>query len=414
MNLVEKIKSDNRLDDVLNRSKKILSTGFNAGDGYGEVWIRDLATFIELSCEVYAKEEIRQSLLLFFIFQREDGNIIDGYTPKEMANIDYEYIHVPGTTEYVGHKNTVETDQESSLIHSVCLYIEKTGDRSILTEIVNGETVSRRIEMAMEYLMADRYAEKYGLLWGGTTADWGDVQPEHEWGVVLDESSHRAISIYNNALFIVALNGYLDIIKPDEKSRKKWEAILKKLKNNVHEFLWDKKRRKFIPHIYLEGSPFPEDLDEDEIYYHGGTAVAIQAGLLSQNEIIFANRRMVENVIKSGAGSIGLTIYPPYPENSFKNPMMAKQYSYQNGGDWTWFGGRMIQELIRNGFIGEAYTELIPMVDRVIKNDGFYEWYTVDNKAMGSGTFRGSAGVLGKAIQMLQEWVDKNSNKKEV
>ena len=31
------------------------------------------------------------------------------------------------------------------------------------------------------------------------------------------------------------------------------------------------------------------------------------------------------------------------------------------------------------------------------------EWYTVDNQPEGSGTFRGSAGVLFKAIEMLEQ-----------
>jgi hypothetical protein len=44
------------------------------------------------------------------------------------------------------------------------------------------------------------------------------------------------------------------------------------------------------------------------------------------------------------------------------------------------------------------------MIDRVLKNDGFYEWYTVEGKAMGSGEFRGSAGVLATAIGMLHAW----------
>ena len=44
------------------------------------------------------------------------------------------------------------------------------------------------------------------------------------------------------------------------------------------------------------------------------------------------------------------------------------------------------------------------MVERVEKNDGFFEWYTVTNEPKGSGLFRGSAGVLGRAIQMLQGW----------
>ena len=77
-------------------------------------------------------------------------------------------------------------------------------------------------------------------------------------------------------------------------------------------------------------------------------------------------------------------------------------YGYQNGGDWTWFGGRMIQQLIQYGFVEEAYLHIQPMVKRVKDNNGFYEWYTVDNRPKGSGTFRGSAGVLYKAIIMFE------------
>jgi hypothetical protein len=80
-------------------------------------------------------------------------------------------------------------------------------------------------------------------------------------------------------------------------------------------------------------------------------------------------------------------------------------YGYQNGGDWTWFGGRMIQQLVRYGMTAEAYEHLTPMIKRVKDNNGFFEWYTVDNKPEGSGTFRGEAGVLYKAITMLEEAV---------
>jgi hypothetical protein len=43
------------------------------------------------------------------------------------------------------------------------------------------------------------------------------------------------------------------------------------------------------------------------------------------------------------------------------------------------------------------------MLDRVIKHDGFYEWWTPSGIPKGSGKFRGSAGVLWKAIEMLKE-----------
>ena len=67
----------------------------------------------------------------------------------------------------------------------------------------------------------------------------------------------------------------------------------------------------------------------------------------------------------------------------------------------------MIQQLVANGFEEEAYAEIRPMVDLVIKYKGFYEWYAVDGKAKGSAQFKGSAGTLGKAIQMLREWANK-------
>lgn len=83
-------------------------------------------------------------------------------------------------------------------------------------------------------------------------------------------------------------------------------------------------------------------------------------------------------------------------------------YGYQNGGDWDWFGGRMIQQLIRHGYVQEAYQELEPMLTRAIKNEGFYEWYDADNQPRGSGTFRGSAGVLYDAIVMLEKFAEES------
>ncbi|ULT24330.1 hypothetical protein KUH03_35810 [Sphingobacterium sp. E70] len=62
----------------------------------------------------------------------------------------------------------------------------------------------------------------------------------------------------------------------------------------------------------------------------------------------------------------------------------------------------MIQQLVKNGFQQEAYEQIKPMLARVIKNKGFYEWYTKDNKPEGSGTFRGEAGVLYDAISLLE------------
>ncbi|WP_140939126.1 GH36-type glycosyl hydrolase domain-containing protein [Sphingobacterium lumbrici] len=402
--LAAKAQSEVYFPFVKDKALEVMKTGVNAGDGYREVWIRDYNTFIELAAQVMKTEDIKENILVFFRMQGDDGNIIDGYTPKrnisaEETDLSYSKLE----PRYAAHKNTVETDQETSLVQTVYKYIQLTGDESILAENVGDKTVAERLEWAMDFLMEQRYTQKYGLIIGATTADWGDVQPEPGYGVDMDENTHLACDIYDNAMFIVALDNMIEMI-PSTKA--KWGKIKASIAKNCRKYLWDSKRQKFIPHLYLDGSPFPADFDENNIFYFGGTTVAMEAGLLSKKEVKASLDEMVKRVKKAGAASIGLTLYPPYPNGYFVNQIMNPEYSYQNGGDWTWFGGRTIQQLIKYGFIKEAYEQILPMVKRVKDNNGFYEWYSVDNEPRGSGTFRGEAGVLFTAITMFEKIKD--------
>ncbi len=405
--LAERISQDTLMQTVKAMARETVSSGFNAGDGYAEVWIRDYNTFIALATEIHPSETIKENLRIFFRLQGDDGNIVDGFIPKATIREGaggYAYIYTPLEPNFAGHKNTVETDQESSLVQAVYKYITKSGDHQFLQETIGQTTIATRLENAIDFLMAHRYDQEYGLLWGATTADWGDVQPGHPWGVYLDENTHYAIDIYDNAMFLIALDNLMELL-PDTKA--KWEPIRQQIAENSLKHLWDAQRQKFIPHIYLDQSPFPDAFDEMEVYYHGGTAVAIEAGLLTTYQTKHALDRMVANVKESGAPSIGLTLYPTYPEGSFENKGMYP-YGYQNGGDWDWFGGRMIIQLIRHGFVAEAYEHVQPMLKRAVDNQGFYEWYTVDNEPKGSGTFRGSAGVLYDAVVMFEQFASAN------
>ena len=408
--LAATILQDSTLNKVDSMARSVIRQGLNAGSGYSQIWARDMNTFIETACEVSDTKAIRDAILLFFALQQPNGEMIDGYVLKpEFTWYDNHPYYSDAAPEHVAFKNTVETDQESSLIQIVGKYVRKTGDRSILEETIAGKSVMERMTEMIDYLLRERYSERYGLLFGAMTADWGDVQPNDDFGCDMNELSSRAIDVYDNAMFIIALDDLAELTV-DEAERSHWQALREKIARNVRTHLWDAKNRKFIPHIYLDESPIPEGFDENSIHYHGGTAVAIEAGLLSREEIAVVNAQMVENVRLSGMPSIGLTLYPTYPENFFRGGM-AKAYVYQNGGDWTWFGGRMIQQLIANGFVKEAYEEVRPMIDRVIKNEGFYEWYGMGGVPSGSGHFKGSAGVLAKAIEMFGDWTDEKLDK---
>ncbi len=403
--LLNKIHEDERLDVVLEMAKKTLkpeSGQFKAGSNYPETWIRDFATFIEIALEVNSKEIIKERLLLFFDFQGEDGNIVDGFTEID-TEAGYDYIYSETAPNYKAHKNTVETDQESSLILAIARYIKVTGEKDILFEEINGETVLERCEMALNFLKDNMYSEEYGLLFGATTIDWTDVQPESPWGVFITEDTHWCIDVYDNAIYILAINEYLEWIKDDTAKYEFWSEKKKAIATNVKRHLWDEQNQKFIPHVYLEDSPF-SGFNEDEIYYLGGTVYAILAGVLDENEISASFNKMLEIKEVSGSMTIAIINYPPYPEGSFFNGAGTLPYVYVNAADWTWWGGRTIEAMIETGHLDLAYQEISPFLDRVIKNDGFYEWYSViDHQPHGSNTFLGAAGALGKAINLMKK-----------
>ena len=404
--LKKEILSDTRMDEVYSMGLDLLSSGLNAGSSYVEVWIRDFNTFIKPALDVNGPDKIKEALEIFMKFQPEDGNIVDGYTPYDVAMSDgvgYDYIFSEHAPEYVAHKNTVETDQESSFVQAVAAYVRKSGDYAFLKKEVVGMTVERHMEKALEFLWDCKRNAEYGLITGATTVDWGDVQPESPWGVVLDDNTHYAIDVYDNAMFILAVNDYLSVVEDGSD----WAARRDEVASNVRKYLWDEQKCKFIPHIYLNGSPFPEDFDENAIWYQGGTGIAALAGLMSDEEIASNNRQFLANMKEVGAQTICVTAYPPYPEGFFVNNMGP--YIYQNGSDWTWYGVRILWAMIDRGMVREAYEEFSPMLDRVIANKAFNEWYNPDGTPSGSGTFRGEAGVMIETIERLREWASDQS-----
>ena len=398
--LAETIRNDKSFDEVVALAHKLLAKGFNAGSGYSQVWCRDMNTFIEAALDVVPAKDVRGALLVFFEMQQPNGEVIDGYVTKDQFNWGDDHAYYSDLSpEHVGFKNTVETDQETSTIQALCKYIRKTGDRAILDEKVGDRTVGDRIHAMIDFLMKKKWSEKYGLIYGATTADWGDVQPLSDDVVDINADTRYAIDVYDNAMLIIAL----DDMKEMGIATKADMQLRKTVAKNTRKYLWDKKRQKIRPHVYLGESPIPAGFNEEEMYYHGGTAIAIEAGLLSKKEVAIVNKAMLRNVKESGMPSIGLTIYPTYPQGFFHGGM-KDPYVYQNGGDWTWFGARMIQQLIRYGYVQEAYDEVRPMIDRVIKHQAFYEWWGPGCKPSGSGAFKGSAGVLVKAISMFRDW----------
>ncbi|HVW06851.1 MAG TPA: hypothetical protein VHB78_17735 [Vicinamibacterales bacterium] len=397
------IRADEQLPAVLHDATALVKAGLTAGGQYPQVWIRDLNTFIDLAIDKDTQPEIRRSLIGFLHFQSDANGIPDGYGPIDPQDPQSDWTS-PALPGFAAFKNTVETDQESSLVQAVARYVARTGDRTLLDEVVDGVPVRARLARALQFPLTHRFSDTYGLLWGATTIDWGDVQPETRAGVYFSAAnSHPAIDIYDNAMFLLAVDAYVDLVGATDADAARLKPIADRIRQQVRTVLWDDARHKFRPHVYLDGSPFPSSFDEDRIYYHGGTAVAIEASLLQPDEVLRALHDMLDDQQRAGAASIGLSVYPAYPDGLFRHPIIH-EYAYQNGGDWTWFGARMVRQLVRYGYAADAYAAVQPMVARAARDHGFYEWYTLKNQPRGSGAYRGAAGQLGLAIQSLLDW----------
>lgn len=340
---------------------------------------------------------VRQLLLGFLALQGADGDIVDGYQISNNQTF----------------KNTVETDQETSLVQAIGVYVERTGDASILREMVTPVhgggpiTVPAAIERAFGFLARNRTARGSSLLFGGTTIDWGDVQPEDNPGTVWDAKTHPAIDIYDNSMYVLALDAWVSLLGgASAPAAAPYAQLAATVRADIERVLWDAAAQKYRPHVYLSrGSPFSPSFNESALYYHGGTTVAGLASLLTRSQMSQALSTMRANVAASGANvTVGLTVWPPYPYGVWANPCCNNPFSYQNAGDWSWFGGRTVLALVNYGLIADAVKELDAMAARVVRFQDFNEWYNAAGQPSGSPRFHGAAGVLGFAVKQLQRW----------
>jgi hypothetical protein len=419
--LALQIREDKRLDAAYAAAAALLRTGFTAGGRYPEIWIRDLATFTRASAQQGQMPALKEHVLTFFAFQQPDGSILDGIVPKAATVDAYNYFTCPQYPGLFGHKNSTETDQESSLIHAVREIVEADGKPEFALEQVDGQTVLQRIDRAIGWVYRERWSTEHGLAWNATTIDWGDGQACRDWeeievGVPANPAalpnltefgpdSHPAICIYTNAFLRIALLDRAWLATQVGEDPSPWQAKADALAGPIRRVLWDHDRRKYRPHVYLErGSPFPDHVDEAAIHYHGGTATAMLAGLLDRDDAAHCYATMKANVAAAGAQSVGLTIWPLYDVPELNNTLFWRPFYYQNGGDWPWWGARVPLGLLACGLPAQAYESLLPILKMIETSGGFFEWHKPDGTPQGSPQFRGAAGVVYEAIERLRTW----------
>ena len=371
---------DNDVVEFEGRTGKV--QGFTAGAGYPQVWLRDAATIIPASRFFYPEAFLVTWLEEHLAFQKADGGLEDW--------VDYQ-----GKSD----KNTVETDQEASAVQSAFQVFLLKG-KGWLGKNISGEPVIGRLEKALEFIFRTRFDRERGLITGAHTADWGDVDPEDadQKAIYADEKTRWTADIYDQSmgyescLELAAMFRALGILEKSDF----WLRRAAALRDAADRYLWQKDRGFYRVHIHLD--PFPHDFDEDRMFAMGGNAQAVISGLAGPAKATRIIQAALNRQDEFRISSISGSLLPPYPAGFFRHPAMDEPYEYQNGGQWDWFGGRLVLAMFENGFSSEAREKLIEITRKNVLNGGLFEWDTKDGAGRGSDDYGGSAGSLARAL----------------
>jgi hypothetical protein len=364
------------------RGRTGLVRGFAAGTAYPQIWLRDAATIIPASRFLYPLPYLRSWLIEHLAFQKPNGELQD-------------WIDARGRSD----KNTTETDQETSAVQAASQITDLVGP-AWLGEPVEGATILARLEQALLFVWNERRDSTIGLLQGAHTVDWGDVEMEEsdQQAIYAGPGTHWTADIYDQAQFYRAAQalGRMLRLRGKGSSASLWEARADDIRSRTNQALWQEARGYYRVHVHL--TPLRHDFDEDAAFAMGGNVEAVDAGLASPRQ----TRRILAAALAKqkefGISTVSGVFLPPYPKGVFNHPMVDDPYEYQNGGQWDWFGGKLVLALFRAGEPGRGETALLEIARKAIANNGLYEWDDRAGRGRGSAAFSGSAGSLSRAL----------------
>lgn len=357
-------------------------SGFSAGKDYPQIWLRDANTIIPASRYYYEADYLSSWLEEHLAFQKENGSLED-------------WVDSAGRSD----KNTTETDQEASAVQAAYQVFELM-EPGWLEKPIQGQSIIQRLENALQHVLNTRFDQKLGLLKGAHTADWGDVDlvDNDIRAVDTDSNTHWTADIYDQSMFYEACLQLARMFKAleQEKNHLFWEGKAEAIKNNTNTWLWQEEKGFYLIHRHLDS--LTHDFDEENMFALGGNTQAIISGLADEKQ----SERIIQEALARQESfkmsTLSAALLPPYPKNTFKHPMVDDPFEYQNGGQWDWFGGKLIYAMFEQGFSRLAMEKLLEILNKNWANRGFFEWDTKDGVGQGRGFFCGSAGSLSKAI----------------
>ncbi len=276
-----------------------------------------------------------------------------------------------------------------------------TGDRDWLTKKVRGKSILERLDASLEYLIRERFDARYGLILSAFTADWGDVSPLYpdQRAIYLDPQTPQVVGLYTNCQFYRAANQLSEMLRSlDQHSRADyWRRKASATKANMNRHLWQEDRGFYRMHLAVTPDRARGWPDDSNIFATGGNGLAVLYEIADAGKIRSIFHTAQELSGRLGISSVSGALLPPYPRGFFKYPSMKEEYSYQNGGQWDWFGGRFVLAEFERGYAEPAHRHLVEIARKVVLGGGLYEWHTKEGRGRGSPRYSGSAGAVAAA-----------------
>jgi hypothetical protein len=403
-----------RIRTTLQANRKVFTgrtgrvTGFGAGAAYPQIWLRDSATLVGTSRYLCPAECLTSWIEEHLAHQRPDGSLFDWVAAgeperfREWAPRVVE-AHRAGALVVSADKNTSETDQESSAVLAASDVFAALGDRAWLARPIAGRPLLARLDAALTYVLDHRWDRATGLVTAAFTADWGDVTPVHgdQRAIYRDKDTPVVAALYPSALFVQAATGLARLHRAsgDAPGAVAWDARARRMSAAIDATLWQEARGFYRMHRVLSwpGRP-PAAARDADIFAMGGHAVALRAGVGTPARAARVFGVAAARAKAHGMPTISGVLLPPYPDGFFKHPIMSQAFTYQNGGQWDWWGARFVLAAFQRGDAAYARRELGRVAEQAARTTGLHEWTSRDGQGQGSATYAGTAAALGQAI----------------
>jgi len=357
-------------------------SAFSAGRLYPQVWIRDAATTIQASRYYSPEGEIVSWLEELLAFQEAGGGLPDWFDSRGRSD-----------------KNTTETDQEASAILAAARAVEILGP-GWLEKKIAGRPILDRLDLALSFVLEQRFDPERGLVKGAHTADWGDVGMEDaaQTAIYAGRGTRWTADIYDQSMFYGAARALAGMLRQAGRPERAdfWTRRAESVREAADRLLWQESRGFYRVHVHLDALVHP--FDEDDMFAMGGNAEAVVSGLAGPEKAVRIIRTALARQEAFRMPTIGATLLPPYPKGTFKHPMVDDPYEYQNGGLWDWFAGRLVRAMFDHGYSASARAKLLEIARKNIAAGGLHEWDAPDGSGRGSPIFAGSAGSLAAAV----------------